>query len=313
VTRVLGLAELRAALEGVDLVAAMERAFVAYSEGRAVVPPVGELLLEEPTGEVHLKYGYVRGEPDYVVKIASGFPGNPARGLPPGNGLMLLFDRESGAVRTVLLDEGILTDQRTAAAGAVAARHLAPPDVRRIGVLGTGVQARLQLDHLRAVTDCREVLAWGRTPERVDELLRDLAALGFDARAASEPAEVGVRSQLIVTTTASTEPLLEHVRPGTHVTAMGSDTEVKQELDARLVASADVVVVDSRAQAAVRGEVARAASEGLFQVDDALELGEVVAGRGGRGGPDQITIADLTGVAVQDLAIARAVSGGGGS
>lgn len=312
-TRVFGLAELRAALEGVDLVSAMERAFVAYSEGRAVVPPVGELLLEEPTGEVHLKYGYVRGEPDYVVKIASGFPGNAARGLPPGNGLMLLFDRETGAVRAALLDEGFLTDQRTAAAGAVAAKHLAPPDVRRIGVLGTGVQARLQLDHLRGVSPCREVLAWGRSEDRVDELIVDLAALGFDARAASEPAEVGMRCQLIVTTTASTAPLLEHVRPGTHVTAMGSDTEAKQELDPRLVASADVVVVDSRSQAVVRGEVARASHAGMFRVEDALELGEVVAGQGGRASADEITLADLTGVAVQDLAIARAVLLGAGS
>ncbi len=312
-TRILGLEELRSALEGVDLVAAMERAFVAYSEGRAVVPPVGELLLEEPAGEVHLKYGYVRGEPDYVVKIASGFPGNVARGLPPGNGLMLLFDRETGAVRAALLDEGFLTDQRTAAAGAVAARHLAPPQVRRIGVLGTGVQARLQLEHLQGVCACREVLAWGRSEERVEGLLADLGRMGFEARAASEPAEVGMRCELIVTTTASTEPLLEHVRPGTHITAMGSDTEVKQELGARLVATADVVVVDSRSQAAIRGEVARASHEGLFQVEDALELGEVVAGQGGRTSAEEVTVADLTGVAVQDLAIARAVLEGADS
>ena len=308
-TRVLTLPELRAALADTDLVAVMEQAFVAYSEGRAVVPPVGELLLEEPVGEVHLKYGYVRGEPDYVVKIASGFPGNPALGLPPGNGLMLLFDRETGALRAALLDEGWLTDQRTAAAGAVCAKHLAPPDVRRIGVLGTGVQARLQLDHLRGVVGCREVLAWGRDDARLDALLGDLAELGFEARAASEPAEVGMRCQLVVTTTAATEPLLEHVRPGTHVTAMGSDTEAKQELAGRLVGSADVLVVDSRAQAASRGEVARAAAEGLLRVEDALELGEVIAGRGGRVSGDQVTIADLTGVAVQDHAIARAAAG----
>lgn len=305
-TRVLELPELRAALADTDLVAVMERAFVAYSEGRAVVPPVGELLLEEPRGEVHLKYGYVRGEPDYVVKIASGFPGNPGLGLPVGNGLMLLFDRETGALRAVLLDEGWLTDQRTAAAGAVCARHLAPPEVRRIGVLGTGVQARLQLDHLRGVLGCREVLAWGRDEGRLDALLADLGELGFEAQAASEPAEVGMRCDLIVTTTAATEPLLEHVRPGTHVTAMGSDTEVKQELAGRLVAGADLVVVDSRAQAALRGEVARAAAEGLFRVEDALELGEVIAGRGGRTSAEQVTVADLTGVAVQDHAIARA-------
>ncbi|MDP6946475.1 MAG: ornithine cyclodeaminase family protein [Myxococcota bacterium] len=308
-TRVLTWPEIESALEGVDLVAAMEEAFVAYSEGRAVVPPVGELILEEPRGEVHIKYGYVKGQPGYVVKIASGFPGNVARGLPPGQGLMLLFDREDGAPSAVLLDEGRLTDLRTAAAGAVAAKHLAPPDVQRIGVLGTGVQARMQLDHLRAVNPCRSVLAWGRDGDRLGALITDLGDMGFEAEAAGEPAQIGEACSLIVTATASHSPLLEEVHPGTHVTAMGSDTHEKQELSARLVGAADLVVVDSRDQAALRGEAARAVAEGSFDLDNALELGDVIGGRGGRTHADQVTIADLTGVAVQDLAIARAAAG----
>ena len=205
-TRVLDWKQIEAALEGIDLVAAMERAFVAYSEGRAVVPPVGELLLDDPRGEVHIKYGYVRDEPGYVVKVASGFPGNVARDLPPNDGLMLLFDRESGAPEVVLLDGGRLTDLRTAAAGAVAAKHMAPPRVERIGLLGTGVQARLQVDHLRGVTECREVLVWGRKGARLDACLGDLRALGFAAMGASSPAEVGDACDLIVTTTASEVP-----------------------------------------------------------------------------------------------------------
>jgi ornithine cyclodeaminase len=308
-TRVLTWPEIERALEGVDLVAAMEEAFVAYSEGRAVVPPVGELILEEPGGEVHIKYGYVKGQPGYVVKIASGFPGNVARGLPPGQGVMLLFDRENGVPSAVLLDEGRLTNLRTAAAGAVAAKHLAAPDVQRIGVIGSGVQARLQLDHLREVTPCRSVLAWGRDADRLGALITDLGAMGFEAEAADEPAQIGETCSLIVTATASHAPLLEEVRPGTHITAMGSDTHEKQELSARLVGSADVVVVDSCDQAALRGEAARAVAEGCFDLSDALELGDVIAGRGGRTHADQVTIADLTGVAVQDLAIARAAAG----
>lgn len=308
-TRVLTWPEIESALEGVDLVAAMEEAFVAYSDGRAVVPPVGELILDEPRGEVHIKYGYVKGQPGYVVKIASGFPGNVARGLPPGQGVMLLFDRENGVPSAVLLDEGRLTNLRTAAAGAVAAKHLAPTDVQRIGVIGTGVQARMQLDHLRTVTACRSVLAWGRDANRLEALVTDLGGLGFEVEAADEPAQIGETCSLIVTATASHSPLLEEVRPGTHITAMGSDTHEKQELSARLVGSADLVVVDSRDQAALRGEAARAVAEGCFDLASALELGDVIAGRGGRTHADQVTIADLTGVAVQDLAIARAAAG----
>ena len=209
----------------------------------------------------------------------------------------------------VLLDEGRLTDLRTAAAGAVAAKHLAPPDVQRIGVLGTGVQARMQLDHLRAVNPCRSVLAWGRDGDRLGALITDLGDMGFEAEAAGEPAQIGEACSLIVTATASHSPLLEEVRPGTHVTAMGSDTHEKQELSARLVGAADLVVVDSRDQAALRGEAARAVAEGSFDLDNALELGDVIGGRGGRTHADQVTIADLTGVAVQDLAIARAAAG----
>ena len=105
------------ALESIDLLEEMRSAFIAYSSGRAVIPPVGELIIDEsPPGEVHIKYGYVRGGEHYVVKIASGFPGNHALGLPPGNGMMILFDVTSGAIASILLDEGHLTDIRTAAA-----------------------------------------------------------------------------------------------------------------------------------------------------------------------------------------------------
>lgn len=308
-TRILTWEEIEAALGGVDLVAEMERAFQAYSEGRAVVPPVGELLLEEPRGEVHIKYGYVREEPGYVVKIASGFPANAELGRSPNDGLMILFDRTTGEPEVILLDGCRLTDLRTAAAGAVAARHLAPPVVTCIGLLGTGIQARLQMEHLRSVIPCREILAWGRDTERLAACLRDLRELGFDARAAGSPGEVGESCELVVTTTASEQPLLESVRPGAHVTAIGSDTPTKQELSAELVARMDVMVVDSRAQASLRGEVARAAAQGRVRLEDALELGEVIGGQPGRTSAGQLTLADLTGVAVQDLAIARAVSG----
>ena len=134
-------ADIEAALAHVDVAGAIAEGFVAYSNGRTVVPPVGELRFDAPPGDVHIKYGYVRGGETYVVKIASGFYENPLIGLPSSNGLMLVFAQKTGELRAVLLDEGLLTDVRTAAAGAVAAKHLAPPDVRAIGIVGTGIQA----------------------------------------------------------------------------------------------------------------------------------------------------------------------------
>lgn len=154
--------QIRDVLPKIDLIAAMEEAFVAYSSGRAVIPPVGELNFENPTGDVHLKYGYLKGGRHYVVKIASGFYDNPKRGLASSQGLMLLFDQHTGVPVAVLMDEGRLTDLRTAAAGAVAAKHLAPPEVECIGIVGAGIQAREQLRALAAVTPCRQVMVWAR-------------------------------------------------------------------------------------------------------------------------------------------------------
>ncbi len=307
-TRIILRQEVEAALPAVDLLAAMEQAFVAWSSGRAVVPPVGEMLFTQPPGEVHIKYGYVSGEPYYVVKVASGFYQNPALGLPSSNGLMLLFSQATGELVSVLLDEGMLTDQRTAAAGAVAAKYFAPGEVAVIGVLGTGIQAELQLRHLLNVTRCRDVLVWGRGAAQFAALQQRLADTGYSLRFAESPVQIARSCQLIVTTTPATAPLLDAVGPGTHVTAVGSDTAEKQELSPALMAAADVVAVDSRAQAGSRGEVFRAVSAGALDMSRVLELGEVIGGeRPGRTHAQQITVVDLTGVATQDIAIATAI------
>ena len=288
--------------------AAMERAFVNYSSGRAVVPPVGELVFEDPPGDVHIKYGYVRGDEYYVVKIASGFYNNAQLGLPSSNGLMLLFSQRSGELRAVLLDEGYLTDLRTAAAGAVAARYLAPAVVHRIGIVGTGIQAELQLRLLKDVVDCARVLACGRHHQGLQEYCQRLQDTGYDIEITDDPTEVSDCCQLIVTTTPSCEPLLRYARPGTHITAVGSDTAEKQELDSAILAGADIVVVDSRSQAQSRGEAYRALQAGAIEPKQMIELGEIISGKqGGRGDDEQVTVADLTGIATQDMEIARAV------
>jgi ornithine cyclodeaminase len=310
IMRTIGLLEMKRVLPAIDLVGALESGFVAYSQGKAVVPPVGELLFQDPPGDVHIKYGYLPGEDYYVIKIASGFYKNPEVNLPSGNGLMLLFSQKTGELKCILLDEGYLTDVRTAVAGAIAAKHLAPGRVNRIGILGTGVQARMQLQYLALATDCKNVLAWGRRSQGLDQYRKDMEEAGFDVAAARHAGEIAADCNLIVTATVSTSPLLHgaEIRPGTHITAVGADASYKQELDPAILKRADLVVADSISQCCERGEIAHALRAGLLQKERLLELGNVIAGTAPRRTSDsQITVADLTGVAVQDIQIAKAV------
>lgn len=309
-TRVITLPQIARVLPDVDVIGSIRDGFVAYSAGLVDVPPVGELLFPEADGEMHLKYGVIRGDRVCVVKLATGFFRNPALGLAPFGGCMLVLSAETGQVLAVLLEEGTLTNHRTAAAGAVAAQALSPRDPGAIGIVGTGVQARLQADYLRRVTGCRALVVWGRSPDRAAQAAQDIAELGFDTRVAPDLPTLCDECRLIVTTTPATQPLLTAgmVRPGTHITAMGSDTADKVELAPDLVARADCVVSDSIVQSMQRGEIHQARKAGKLDPGRLVELGAVLGGTAlGRQGDSDITIADLTGVAVQDIAIAKAV------
>jgi ornithine cyclodeaminase len=307
---VVSLAEIRKALGAIDPLPLIEDGFVAYSHGRVVVPPVGELVFDDPPGDVHIKYGYIKGGEVYVIKIASGFTDNPRRGLPSGDGLMLVFDQKTGVLQAILLDEGYLTNLRTAVAGAVAAKNLAPREVRVVGILGAGIQGRMQLEWLRRVRRFDEAVVWGVNETELAAFRRDMEAPGLVIRTTLRAEDVAAAANLIVTCTPSTRPLLQAdwIRPGTHITAVGSDTAEKQELDAMILARADRVVVDSLSQSELRGEVYRAVSAGVLRRDRLIELGRVIEDPGlRRASNDEITVADLTGVAVQDIMISQAV------
>jgi len=295
-------------LTSLDLLPVIEKGFQAYSEGRAIVPPIGELLMDR--GEVHIKYGCLKDEDYYVIKIASGFYEAPESKQMIPNGMMLLFSQQSGEPLCALLDEGHLTNIRTAVAGSVVARYLAPKEVKRIGIVGAGTQARLQLSYLRKVVDCTRVLVWGYNEEENDSYRRDMEKEGYLVEVTNDPGRIQDQCRLIVTTTPSKIPLLEvqGLQKGTHITAVGSDTAEKQELDPAILKSADLVVGDSIAQCLERGEIYKALEAGQIEKKDLLELGQLIAGTvDGRSSEDQITVADLTGVAVQDIAIASAV------
>jgi ornithine cyclodeaminase len=309
--KIITLEQIKAALPSVDLMGEIEAGFVAYSKGKAVVPPVGELVLTNPPGEVHIKYGYLSDDDYYVIKIASGFYENPKLNLPSSNGLMLLFSQNTGELVAVLLDEGYLTDIRTAVAGAIAAKYLAPANVERIGIVGTGMQAKLQLEYLAPVTDCRDVLVWGRDEKKLATYQSAMAKQGFNVTATTEAGDVLKSCNLIVTTTPAESPILnwtDDLQHGVHITAMGSDTESKQELDAMLLRNADLVVADSISQCLERGEIHQALKVDAIVDKDIVELGNIISGDAvGRTSDDQITVADLTGVAVQDIQITKAV------
>ncbi len=307
--KILSLDQIKSALPSVDLMREIEKGFIAYSRGRAVVPPVGELVMRDPPGDVHIKYGYITGDDYYVIKIASGFYENYKLELPSGDGLMLVFSQKTGKLEAVLLDEAYLTDIRTAVAGAIAAKYLAPLKIERVGIVGTGMQARLQLEYLAPVTDCRDVLVWGRSEDKLAAYQQDMAAQGFKVSTTTDAGNIMASCNLIVTTTPTTEPILSgQLQPGTHVTAMGSDTPDKQELDADILQQADLVVADSISQCIERGEIHQALKSGAIAESDIVELGSIIAGdAGGRQSDDQTTVADLTGVAVQDIQIAKSV------
>ena len=306
---ILKIDEIKSLLKEVDIIHAMEIGFKAYSNGQSVVPPVGELLFNNPPGDVHIKYGYILDDDYYVIKIASGFYENPKLGIASGQGLMLLFKQQTGQLVALLLDDGYLTDIRTAAAGALAAQYFAPKNVRAIGIIGTGVQAKLQLEHLQTQTDCKRVWLWGRNLQKAEQLKDELKSY-FDIQIAADPKEVAQHCQLIVTTTPSETPLLQRddLQPGTHITAVGSDTGTKQELAGEILAHADLVVADSLSQSASRGEVFQAVRLGLLSPKNVTELGKAIQdSQLQRSSDDQLTVVDLTGVAVQDIMIAKSV------
>ena len=298
------------ALKGINLIESIELGFVEYSRGNSVVPPVGELLFDKPPGDVHIKYGYIKSQDNYVVKIASGFSNNEELGLSSSHGVMVMFDKNTGYLKCILHDEGYLTNVRTAIAGAICAKYLAPSQVKGIGIIGNGIQARMQLEYLSDVVDCKDVFVLGRDEDRVRKYVDEMEKYGYNITSVNNSRELCQNSNLIVTTTNANESLIYKgdVKKGTHITAVGSDTPDKRELDPEILNIANSVIVDSISQCLERGETKKALDKELISEDKLIELGEIIdSGKKYRKDDSEITVADLTGVAVQDIMITNAV------
>lgn len=300
--------EIEALIDFTAAAQAVEAAYCATSLGQVNLPPVGHITFPQ-RADCHIKYGHMAGDPTFVIKIATGFPQNEARGLPGGNGLVLVLSAETGMVEAMLHDEMVLTDIRTGIGGAIASRALARADSKAILVLGTGPQARRQIEAHAALMPDVSFQVWGRNAARRDELIAGLGPQ-IEVLPANDLEAAAQQADIVITATGSTAPILQSdwVRAGTHITAVGADAPGKQELEVSLVARADILTVDLVSQCLDHGEMSHAAAKGLITGDDLQELGALLSGNGRcRESESQITIADLTGIAAQDIAMANTV------
>lgn len=293
-------------LEAINIV---EEGFTKLANNQVEMPPIMRIDLHDQNGEVDVKTAYVKEKDMFAIKISSGFFNNYQLGLPNGNGMMILMSTQTGVPQAILLDNGYLTEVRTAAAGAIASKYLSKKHVTTVGVIGAGSQARFQVRALKLVRDFSKVLVYARSTDRAKKYAQDMSLeLGVEVKVV-DSAEVVVRnSDTVITTTPATEPIIkaEWLHPGLHITAMGSDAEHKQELEAKVLARADKLVCDKKEQCARLGELHHALNQRIVTDNSPIiELGQLTSKEvRGRENDEQITVCDLTGTGVQDTAIA---------
>jgi ornithine cyclodeaminase/alanine dehydrogenase-like protein (mu-crystallin family) len=305
-------ADVRRMISPAESLTAVRDAFAQLYRGQTTVPAALELLLSHNGGEVHGKGAFVHGSRFFTIKLATGFESNRERGLPDTSGLSIVFDADTGFARFVLFDNGYLTQLRTASAGALAADLLARADASTVAMIGAGVQARFQLEALLLVRKVQRVTSVSRNPANAQRYAEEMSvAHGIPVTAATSVQEAVGPADIVVTTTPAREPVVmaDWITPGTHLTAVGSDFPDKQELDPQLLARA-VVVADDYRPGKAHGEIARAVSAGALDERDGIRtLGGIVAGAEPRRATStEITIADLTGIGVQDAAVAAVVA-----
>lgn len=289
------------------MVDAMRTAFTALATGTAEMPPILRLDVKDHNGEMDVKTAYIKGVEGFALKVSTGFFNNPQKGLPSLSGMMTLLSSKTGRVMAVLLDNGYLTDVRTAAAGGLSVELLARKDAANIGVIGTGLQARMQVEAVSLIRNIRTLRVWGRERTKSERYAQEMAEkLDAEIIICDSPEDVVRESDAVVTTTPATSPVIQAdwLHPGLHITAMGSDAEHKNELAPDVLARADLFVCDSKAQSARLGELHHA----LKLVGDGFavtELGEITSGtHSGRTSDEQVTICDLSGTGAQDTVIA---------
>lgn len=291
-------------------VSLIQDAYIASSNGNVQTAEVVHLGFPKSNGDCHIKSGHIADTASYVIKIASGFYDNPSKGLASSNGMMLAFSATTGETVAILRDEGWLTDMRTAIGGALATRALACTSASKVLLIGTGIQAKMQAKCLVKLMPERGLTfrVWGRNSTAARNTAAELSKQGLEIKVVSTLQKEVSTADIIITTTPSTTPLFANdlVRRGTHVTAIGADSPGKQELPTGLVTSASLRVCDIARQSLEHGEFQTAGK--LEPSLDVTELGHILSGaHSGRYSDNEITVADLTGIAAQDIAITQAI------
>ena len=293
-----------------QLIPIIEDAFKSLALGKTKMPPILRLDIEKYHGESDVKAAYIDGLDSYAIKVASGFFNNPNLGLPSSNGLMILLDSKTGMLKSVLLDKGYLTDVRTAIAGAIAAKHLSNPESSNVGIIGAGIQAKMQLEALLLVRNIKTAYIWSRDSKKTNKFVQNIKdKINIKIIACESPEQTVNLSEILITCTPSKSPIIksEWLKKGLHITAMGSDAEMKNELDPKIIKDCDYYIPDSQSQTSILGELNHAIKAGLVSAEKKYnELGSVIINSNlGRRNINDVTVADLTGTGVQDTAIAR--------
>lgn len=290
---------------------AIKEAFVKLSQGEVVMPDVMHIDIKEHQGEVDVKSAYIQGMEKFAIKQSSGFFNNPKKGLPSSGGLMIVIDSTTGFPCAILLDNGYLTDIRTALAGAVGAKYLAPNNIKKVGLIGTGNQARLQLQALKLVRNYNHVVIYARDSHKSQEFAKEMSIkLACETTVVQSVAQVVKAVDTLITTTPSREALImaDDLHPGLHITAMGADAPYKNEIDPFAFNYFDYIICDDIGQSLRIGESRSANEKGLYKTNSEkiLTLGEVIQNPElSKKAQIQTTLCDLTGVGAQDTAIAN--------
>jgi ornithine cyclodeaminase/alanine dehydrogenase-like protein (mu-crystallin family) len=308
--RIISADELRASVRFEDLIEPVSKAFQESSAGLADNGLIVMFPATRPDlGDVYVKTGTLRGHAIYIVKVSPWFALNQERGQAQG-GFISVFDSQTGHTLALLNDEHYLSDIRTAAAGALAARALAPAHVKVAAVLGSGTQAYWQPQALYHERPFETLLIWARNSEKAALLAARLQSVlpDVELRVSNNLEDTVRRADVLITATQAKEPLVrgEWLHRGQHITAIGADDATKCELDAAVLKRARVFVDELKTSAA-NGDIHRALQEGAYTLEEVIgEIGEVLAGKHlGRTTSADITLAKFVGIGVQDLAAAE--------
>ncbi len=308
-TLILTSSEIRDLVDMPSVLKAVENAFISYGKNSIQMPAKVYLHLKKYGGDFRAMPAYIKGIEASGIKWVNVHPKNKRFGLPSVMALIILSDPKDG-FPLCIMDGTLITNLRTGAAGAVAAKNLARKDSSVIGLVGCGAQAKTQLLALNELFKIKSIFVWGHKPEYCEKFLRETKYLGLNVKIEEKISDCVRQADIVVTTTPSRKPLVksEWIKEGTHINAIGADAKGKEELEPKLLKRAKIIVDDWQ-QASHSGEINVPVSKGMITRKDVRgTLGEVIVGtKPGRKNSEEITIFDSTGLAIQDLAVAHLV------